>query len=505
VTHEREHHSPPLPVSYKVTIVVSVTLMFIMGLFYFTLRNQRVQTSFQVYGPSVLQPDLPAAFRVFLFDNAGDHRHLPVRVLNVALLQKGQILVHGPGEQKIASVPAEFSVDCSGLGPGNATLRIEVETWNSEQRTLELEIPVATPDGNQGLRFSLKTPVAAPIDEDEARLDLTMTGSGLVEQLPNRLWLRIADGTGQPTDVTATFQLGTGEVHQTARTGRLGLAPLTIAPYGLNQNLVIDAQISGGSVHWEEMIAPDRRFALYADTQLLSTPTPFTVQVEVRSEPGVEEVFCTFWRHETALSFHHLEITGGATALDLDVPAPGLYWVTCDDHFMAGQGAQAYLPLVVTTSPSKFLKLVMNSLSADEHIQAWPSPGDWSDAEQKLATEYLVDRLAPAGQELQQLLNTYSGDVTALQTKAGTQRDVVLILIGLVGLGLLFWAVGVAIQQHRNLSKSFKEFQEGEDVGKELAAEGLTRRQSYLPAIMVILTVIANVAALIWLLRLVFF
>jgi hypothetical protein len=141
----------------------------------------------------------------------------------------------------------------------------------------------------------------------------------------------------------------------------------------------------------------------------------------------------------------------------------------------------------------------------EKFFDNWPATEQLTTAEFQRATAYFQDRLQPHGQEISQLLNTYDGDASALRTRAGNQRDTVLILWGLAGVGLLLWAVAVTIRQHKRLTRSFKEFQDGEEVGDDLAVEGITRRRSFVPALLVAFTFLANLAALIWLFRLIFF
>jgi hypothetical protein len=505
VTDDRESSAAPLPLSYRLTIVLSVLLMFALGVVYFSLRNQRVTTSFQVYGSTEVTRGLPAAFRLVQFDNEGNRGNLPVLVRRVTVLQEGAEPVVQPGTEPVGAIPADLVLETGALQAGPATLRFDVEGWNGEQRTIEAAVTVLVPKASDPLRFQLRAPLEAPLEADRAHMDLALPGAGLVEGIPNTLWLRVADEARRPVEAHPRYRLGDGESQVAPSTGRLGLTDIVLAPRGPNQTLVIDVPFRDETVSWEEMVAPSRLVRLLGPPLVTEDDPPLTLTFPVETDGTDRALFCTLWRQRTALAFAQTETSDGRGSVSFDLPVRGLYWVSCDDHFLSAAEFLTARPVMLTREPDRFLQSLVAMVSGDPFFAAWPPVDRLTPTEKERAFAYFASRMAPDGPEFTKLLNTYDGDVEALRQRAGTQRDAVLILLGLVGLGLLLWAIAVAIRQHTRLSRSFREFQAQEDVGDDLSVQGITRRKGYMPALLVILTVIANLAALIWLLRLVFF
>ena len=149
-------------------------------------------------------------------------------------------------------------------------------------------------------------------------------------------------------------------------------------------------------------------------------------------------------------------------------------------------------------SPEEFIDKVA---SVDDPVAAsLPAVADNA----KTVARYIQDHLRPGHDGFVQLLNSYHQDLSGVQQKTAKLRNLLLILIAVVRFGLLLWAFAVAAVQHRTLRRNFREFQQQEDVGDELAVEGIARKRPFLPAILVLLAGVANLVALIWLLMLIF-
>jgi hypothetical protein len=504
VRDDRDPNHARLPFSYRLTIVVTVALMFALGLVYFGLRNQRITTSFQVYGSRTITQDLPAVFRLVQFDNDGSQGNLPVKILDVTVNQNGREISSGKALQDVASVPADARIMATGLKPGEATLHFDVKGWTGERRKLEVMVDVLPPQSiYSGAR--LRPGLEAPIDATRALMDLSLPAGGMVEGLDNQVWLRFAGPDGRPADVHPNFTLADSENVQAEATGRLGITPISLDPRGPNQNLVIEVPFRDDTIIWEEMIAPGKLARLVGASLLWQTPPPVQHALTLETDGSDRTFYCTLWQQTTPISIARVDTLDGVGKVIFDYPAWGLFWVTCDDHFLSSNEFTSERAVYITEdSPATLGQII--KLAADEPFFAnWPELGQLTPAEFERAAAYFQDRLQPHGQEISQLLNTYDGDSAELRTLAGHQRDTVLILWGLAGVGLLLWAVAVTIRQHKRLARSFQEFQDGEEVGDDLALEGITRRRSFVPALLVAFTFLANLAALIWLFRLIFF
>jgi hypothetical protein len=327
----------------------------------------------------------------------------------------------------------------------------------------------------------------------------------MVEGLDNSVWLRFAAPDGKPADVHPSYTLADADKVQAEATGRLGITTISLAPRGPNQNLVIEVPFRDDTVTWEEMIAPGK-FARLTGTPLVwQAPTPVQHTLTIETDGSDRTFYCTLWQQTTPIDLARVDTTDGTGKVTFDFPAPGLFWVTCDDHFLSSDEFVAERAVISTDSAPAGMDALRHLAAHEKFFDNWPATEQLTTAEFQRATAYFQDRLQPHGQEISQLLNTYDGDASALRTRAGNQRDTVLILWGLAGVGLLLWAVAVTIRQHKRLTRSFKEFQDGEEVGDDLAVEGITRRRSFVPALLVAFTFLANLAALIWLFRLIFF
>jgi len=478
--------------------------MFALGLVYFGLRNQRVATSFQVYGSRAVTQGLPAVFRLVQFDNDGNQGNLPMQIIATAVRQGEREVSNGKALQDVASVPADIRIDATGLVPGEAALHFDVEGWNGERRKLEVPITVR-PRGSSEFAARLRPGLDAPIDANRALMDLTLPAGGMVEGLDNQVWIRFASPAGVPADVHLNYSLAEGEEVQAEATGRLGITPISLAPRGPNQNLIIEVPYQDDTVVWQEMIAPGKLARLTGAPLVWKTPPPVEHTLTLETDGSDRTFYCTLWQQTTPIDLARVDTADGLGEVTFEFPSRGLFWVTCDDHFLSSNEFIAERAVLSTDYPPAGFAAILE-LAADEKFFAnWPAAEQLTPAEFQRATAYFQDRLQPHGQEISQLLNTYDGDVAQLRTRAGHQRDTVLVLWGLVGVGLLLWAVAVTIRQHKRLTKAFQEFQDGEEVGDDLAIEGITRRRSFVPTLLVAFTVLANLAALIWLFRLIFF
>ncbi len=505
MTDHSDTTNSPLPLSYRLTIILSVGLMFALGLAYFGLRNQRVPTSFQIYGSPTAVQGLPAVFRLVHFDNDGNQGNLPVQIVTVTVSQNGSVVANGTPLQEIATVPADARIDTATLVPGPAMVRFEVSGWEGESRTLEFPLEVLAPDDAAPMAATLRPGIEAPIDGTRARMDLSLPSGGMVEGLPNRLWVRFADPASRPQDVHPTYRLGSGEEVRAAATGRLGITPMTLVPSGPNQTLFIDVPFRDDTVSWEEMVAPGK-LARLDQAPLFVTQTPPVLQhLRVATDGADRVLYCSLWFNTTVIELARVDTIDGIGNLAFSLPHPGLYWATCDDHFLSASEFLAERPMIVTEDPLASLNQLLQLGATEPFFSHWPASHLLTAEELERASAYLQDRLAPAGQQTAQLLNTYDGDVAQLRARAENQRDTVLLLWAIAGVGLLLWAVAVTIRQHKRLARSFQEFQEGEDVGDDLATQGITRKRSFVPAALVAVAVLANLGALIWLLRLIFF
>lgn len=503
----RDHRDPKtatLPFSYRLTIVVSVIVMFALGLVYFGLRNQRIATSFQIYGGEVIGAGQPAVFRLVQFDNDGSQGNLPLRILSISVRQGGREISAGAPLQEVASVPADARIDGTGLMPGEATVLFDVEGWNAERRQLEVGLTVR-PTNEVGTAARLRLGLDAPIDAKVAQMDMTLPAGGMVEGLDNRVWIRFATPAGAPADVQPRYSLAEADEVQAEPTGRLGIAPILLSPRGPNQNLVIEVPYRHETVVWQEMIAPGKMARLTGAPLFATDPPPVQQSLTLETEGSDRTFYCTLWQRSTPVDLARVDTVDGVGKVAFTLPKQGLHWVTCDDHFLSSTEFNAERPIWATDAPRTAVAQILALAEDEPFFSHWPAAAQWTPAEFERAAGYFQDRLQPDGLQISQLLNTYDGDASALKERAGNQRDTVLVLWGLAGIGLLLWAVAVTIRQHKRLTRTFREFQDEEDVGDDLATEGITRRRSFIPALLVAFTILANLAALLWLFRLIFF
>ncbi|MBM4353836.1 MAG: hypothetical protein FJ109_08580 [Deltaproteobacteria bacterium] len=501
MSHDRDPSALPLPRTYKLVIVVSVALMFLLGLFYLGLRNRRVGATFQVYASHELVSGLPAAFRAVQF-NGVERKNLPVAIESVALYRDGREVATARAQSVVPRLPSDLSLVLPGLEPGPVTARLDLVGWDGEKRSVEVQLDVVAP-GESIRHFQAIPELDAPPSVTELDLGLSAAGGGLVDGVPNRLWLRVASLDGAPVDVLPEFRLDEGPVPGSVRSGRLGIASVETVVAGLNANLVMEIPAGRERVVWQEMVAPDRMARLRAARRLFSAEPPLHVQVELLSSLAELQMYCTLWHGGTAIEFLETATRNHSALIDLTLPSRGLYWLTCEDHFVSSDEFPAFLPLLVTSDEGRFLESLSTAFGGPLSA-GWPRIADMTAPERERALDYLADRMAPQGVAIAQVVNTYAADLEELKERSSQQRDAVLAVIALLGLALLVWAVAVAIRQHRRLRRSFQEFQEKEDVGDELAREGITRRRSFVPAALVALTFVLNIIALVWLLRLIF-
>jgi len=487
-----------------------VCLIFVLGVFYFSLQDRRVGTAFRVYSSGKVVAGMPTAFAVQQFDGA-KRKDQACTVSSARVWQGGEEPRVQDGADASPSIPAVFVLDTSGLRPGPAKVVLTVHGEGGVVREIETSLEVEPPgavDEPFALLDVLDAPLAAVtkeagLPEDKWKLDLTITGGGLVEGVPNRVYLRTW-GKGKevgPVDVVPAFKLDDGEKMPATRSGKLGISTFELAPSGPNQDLMIELPLKEGVLAWQEMISPDRLASIVVPRSK-STRTGL-LDAQVLTSSLSSEFFCMLWRGRGALDVGKVVSEEGRATFQPVAPVPGLYWLTCGELGDSDDGFRAFAPVLVGEEPSLFLSRMLRLVSEDPFFKDW-DPARLSPAERSLATDYFLARLAPDGLSFVQVANTYADDLKALEAKTGELRTWVLVLIGAVGLSLLFWAVAVTLKQHRSMVRSFREFQQEEEVGDELAGEGIARKRSYIPGILVILSILTSVVALVFLLRLIF-
>lgn len=495
--------------SYKVIIVSSVLMIFVLGLVFFSLRNQKVTTSFQIYGAPVVATGVPAVFQVVQFDNES-RKNLPVRVTQVVYNVNGQT-VTSPAASQVPRLPDSFTLQFSQADVGQNSVDVHLEGWNKESRVVTL--PIAVVGANTYRIADLAAPLRAfnaPATDAPVAMDMAFQGGGLVAEVENTVWLRLLKTEPEPAPMSAAIKYGFADrQHQTTRTAPgSGLAPLKLTPQGISQNFTLEVEPGDKGILWQEMFSP----ATLASISYPTTPHPDGAGMNnqrdfvVRSSTVSMELYCTHWINATPVQTVKVQTNDNLSApTPLQVNAPGLSWLTCSDTFLGAEGFVAYAPRFSGTAPEGVVASLAPLFPDDPVIQRWASSPPGHDLPRE-AQDYLLARLEPRGLNYEQLYNTYQDDVANLANDAGNQRDLVLVLIAIVGFGLLFWTVAVAVNQHRTLNRSFRKFlDEEEEPQDELTQEGLARKRSYLPAIMILVTAAANLIALIWLLRLVFF
>ena len=470
-----------------------------------TDHNQQIANSFQLYGSAEITQGLEASFRLVQFDN-DSKKNLPCQFLRITVEQPGREPFVQVATESMAVVPADFQLSTRTLATGPANLTFSIVGWDGKMRDVKVDVNLIEPRDNGLRHFAFAPVLQAPLDTDKVRLDLVTEGGGLVEGVDNRMWLRVLDDKGKPLDKTINYRLGDGtSTAKAPRSGRLGLTYLDLVPRGINQNLHVSVVVAQDTILWEEMVAPHKLVRLSADSHILTQQPPILQVVTAQTFNAEQELFCTLWRGSSAVRLFQTTTQDNLARINLSLPVRGFYWLTCSDHFLATDNFQAYLPIVATGTEEGFLHAIVSQAKEEPHFANLPPVDQLRLDEKSRLGSYLAARMVPEGPVLVKLVSTYGSDLERLRNEAANRRDIVLLLIGLVGLGLLAWAVAVAIKQHSALTRSFKEFQDSEDVGEELSRDGITRKRSYLPAILIVLTVLANLIALIWILRLVFF
>jgi len=503
VSEPREFAAPPLPLSFKIVIVVSVALIFVLGLVFFSQLNRTVTTSFQLYGPPVFQEGQPASIRVVQFDTVNT-KNIPASITGATLTGGGRS-VTADISATVPSLPADLVLPVVEVDPGESLLEVEVKGWNGEQRTITAPVTVVPRGRHWAQHVRLAQTYPAPAHAEKVLMDLSMTGGVLLEGVENHIWLRTARPNGKPYAAKVSYHLAEGESAQASPAGRLGVARLDVNPAGVNQNLTMTVETEGGQVEWEEMVTPVSHALIRGPDRILKADGPVVANIEVHTATDTRELYCSVWRGPSPLALFTIVTDGGRANPSIELPGPGFYWVACNDVYTSVDGFLAFAPVVALSDPDKFLAQLTALFASDPFFAHWPSVDEMTPAEKKTAWDYLGARLAPRDVELAKLANTHSDDVDALTEDSEGRRDLILLLIALVGFGLLTWTVAVAFKQHSALARGFRELSETEDFGEELQREGITRRRSFLPAILILLTAVANLVALIWLLRLVFF
>ena len=499
----RESAASALPLSFKIVIIVSVALIFVLGLVFFSQLNRNVSTSFQLYGPAVFQEGQPAAIRVVQFDSI-NRKNIPASISGATITGGDRTVSAGAGAA-VPSLPADLLLPPVEVEPGEALLEVDVKGWNGEERTISASVEVVPRGRHWAQHVRLAPALQAPAHADKVLMDLAMAGGVLVEGVENYLWLRTAEPNGRPTGAAVAYRLSEGEAQHASSSKRLGLARLDIIPLGVNQNLAVTVDAAGGTVEWEEMVTPVSHALIRGPGDVMKSEGPVTVPLEIFTATETRELYCSLWRGPSPLALFTVVTDGGRADLSIELPGPGFYWVACNDVYTAAEGFLAHAPLVALADPDLFIAQLLALFATDPFFAHWPRIEDMTADEKRLVWRYLGARLVPRGIELAKLANTHADDVDALTRDSEGRRDLILLLIAIVGFGLLTWTVAVAFKQHTALARGFRELADTEDFGEELRREGITRRRSFLPAILILLTAVANLVALIWLLRLVFF
>lgn len=503
MSEPREFSAPPLPLSFKIVIIVSVALIFVLGLVFFSQLNRTVTTSFQLYGPKFFQEGQPASIRVVQFDSVNT-KYIPASIVGATLTGGGRS-VSAEVNAGVPSLPADLLLPRIEVDPGNALLEVAVKGWNGEERTISAPVEVVPRGRHWSQHVRLARAYPAPAHAEKILMDLSMTGGALVEGVENHLWLRTARPNGKPYSAGTSYQLAGDEARHASSSARLGVVRLDITPAGVNQNLEMTVEVEGGTVEWEEMVTPLSHALIRGPDRILKAEGAVVANIEVLTATETRELYCSVWRGSSPLALFTIVTEGGRAEPAIELPGPGFYWVACNNVYTAADGFLAYAPLVALSDPDKFLSQLTALFASDPFFAFWPSVDEMTPVEKGLAWNYLGARLAPRDIELAKLANTHAEDVELLTADSEGRRDLILLLIAIVGFGLLTWTVAVAFKQHSALARGFKELSETEDFGEELQKEGITRQRSFLPALLILLTAVANLVALIWLLRLVFF
>jgi len=249
VSEPREFAAPPLPLSFKIVIVVSVALIFVLGLVFFSQLNRTVTTSFQLYGPPVFQEGQPASIRVVQFDTVNT-KNIPASITGATLTGGGRS-VTADISATVPSLPADLVLPVVEVDPGESLLEVEVKGWNGEQRTITAPVTVVPRGRHWAQHVRLAQTYPAPAHAEKVLMDLSMTGGVLLEGVENHIWLRTARPNGKPYAAKVSYHLAEGESAQASPAGRLGVARLDVNPAGVNQNLTMTVETEGGQVEWK--------------------------------------------------------------------------------------------------------------------------------------------------------------------------------------------------------------------------------------------------------------
>jgi hypothetical protein len=520
----REHGGPPLPISYKVIIVTSVVMIFALGLVFFSLRNQKITTSFQIYGPALVSGQEQIGFKAVQFDNEM-RKNLPVKVSRCVVATSKDRRILEMGTSGPSSLPWSFScITPAVVKPETALATVTVIGWDGQSRDVTFPLDIVPRSHAQATTIPRVLPIFSwPEQSAGLQMDLAFEGNGLVENVPNNVWLRIVrdDNNALQDSLVVQYSLDEGPLQDAPAFHDLGLALLVVTPEPTTQLLNIEVTHGGQTVVWQERIVADLLAKIDYPEDVLGTEHKVPTECHDEGEHGcfVSRVGQTIFRSALdGTNLHCVNWRAGSPALYFEIATKdresaevlfdlwqaGIQWLTCSDTYLGSDDFVAYAPVLVSNDGEAGLA-TLTGLLQDQAIDRWPLASLDPD-QRRAALGYLLARLAPEGLAIKQVYNTYQDDVESLAEGAGEQRDLVLILIGLVGFGLILWTVAVAVKQHRSLNRSFRDFlEEEEDSEAELTQEGLARKRSYLPAVMILVTAAANLAALIWLLRLVFF
>jgi hypothetical protein len=486
--------SSTLPLWYRLVIAFSAISLFLLGLAYFGFLLPDRGSTFRLYGSPTLWEDLPAAFSLVEMDS-GRETPVPCRVTAARLTTQDRI-IEGPQLASLHNNPSLFSFPSVALPTGEAVLHITVEGWDSRVRELSVPLrirakPHALPDP------ALVQPAFSPVDGGRYRVSLIPARGGMPDGLPSTLWVRITDGEDRGVPVSLTWSVEGGAHGEPLHTGHLGLASLPLALSGVNPLLELRLVPEGdeAEIVWQEYVPPDRRMTFVPEATLLRGEAGATMSVQVQTVNPDERMFCSVWYEGVPIQCSVVPLDDRKGSLDLRFPAEGLYYLACSGYAPSSVELAETVAIGVFRDPQPFLAALAQRLSLSLPPAEAP--------ERSLAEAYVMDVVQPRALAFSTLLNTMEQDQHKANARAHSIRQWLLLLMGVVGGLLAVWAVLVVVLQQRRLRRGFRDFTIEEDVGDELQQQGLTRRQPPYAFILLIVTAMANLAALIWLFQLI--
>lgn len=489
-----DRKAPPLPRLYIAVIAFSAVVLFALGVVYFATMNPARESSFRLYGGSSLVSDSPSMFEVVQFDN--DRRQtVPCKIVS-ATLTAGRVTVLGVPQETVHSIPATVTFPATPLPGTTATLTLNIAGWENEERSVQSQIPISPVAPEDGVP-TLPQVGLSPVPDRDWTFGLIPRGAGLPDHIPTNLWVLTRRADGSPLGIPFLAALNGQLDDRVYHSGLLGLASIRLNVTGMNPELDLRfLEDKDSSVSVKQFIPPDRLMSLSATEQVFAPGSGTNLPVAVATTNESEDLFCSLWTHgiPTRL-FRGTSVEG---KLELLVPVPdqaGIHWLGCSGTYLTNDGFMASMPLWVTTDPRPTLIATMESFGHSLPVDEMRD-GDWNTLRQ-----FALDVMESPVLETTPWVNTMQADQERISQRVSSVRDILVSVMAAVGGLLLLWAVLVVAFQHRRLKSDFRAFSQEEDVGEELEREGLHRKGGALPLILVLLTAVANLAALIWLLR----